>query len=244
MRRFLLLTACIALLGATAARGDLIDSTHRTGAFPANTLSFTRTLSAYDGYDKIEIHVAASLVGSNTWLSTVEGTWTTVNNLGVPQPSITMYLAGTAGGSTYKSNTKRNSLTGPNPPQAWINFDSVVSGAVAWNTRTGTSPNYSVFGGSWYTSDSTMFLRPVDPSPGDDEHGGDGVDETLMATIYVTHLGGVSFSGKFNAYNPVTFGNTNIVGTFRVDGVPEPSTLVLLAAGLVGLLAYAWRKRR
>jgi hypothetical protein len=26
--------------------------------------------------------------------------------------------------------------------------------------------------------------------------------------------------------------------------VPEPSTLALAAAGLVGLLAYAWRKRR
>jgi len=26
--------------------------------------------------------------------------------------------------------------------------------------------------------------------------------------------------------------------------VPEPSTLVLLAAGLLGLLAYAWRKRK
>jgi len=26
--------------------------------------------------------------------------------------------------------------------------------------------------------------------------------------------------------------------------IPEPSTLVLLAAGLVGLLCYAWRKRR
>ena len=26
--------------------------------------------------------------------------------------------------------------------------------------------------------------------------------------------------------------------------VPEPSTLLLAAAGLVGLLAYAWRKRK
>ncbi len=26
--------------------------------------------------------------------------------------------------------------------------------------------------------------------------------------------------------------------------IPEPSTLVLLAAGLAGLLAYAWRRRR
>lgn len=30
----------------------------------------------------------------------------------------------------------------------------------------------------------------------------------------------------------------------EVYGVPEPSTLVLLASGLIGLLAYAWRKRR
>ncbi len=27
-------------------------------------------------------------------------------------------------------------------------------------------------------------------------------------------------------------------------GVPEPGTLALLAAGLAGLLCYAWRKRK
>jgi hypothetical protein len=32
--------------------------------------------------------------------------------------------------------------------------------------------------------------------------------------------------------------------SFTASGVPEPSTLVLLAAGLAGLLCYAWRKRR
>ena len=26
--------------------------------------------------------------------------------------------------------------------------------------------------------------------------------------------------------------------------VPEPSTLALLAAGVMGLIAYAWRKRK
>jgi len=29
-----------------------------------------------------------------------------------------------------------------------------------------------------------------------------------------------------------------------VATIPEPSTLALLAGGLVGLLAYAWRKRK
>jgi hypothetical protein len=32
--------------------------------------------------------------------------------------------------------------------------------------------------------------------------------------------------------------------TFSTTDVPEPGTLTLLAVGLVGLLAYAWRKRR
>jgi len=30
----------------------------------------------------------------------------------------------------------------------------------------------------------------------------------------------------------------------NVTLIPEPSTLVLLAAGLLGLLAYAWRRLR
>jgi hypothetical protein len=29
-----------------------------------------------------------------------------------------------------------------------------------------------------------------------------------------------------------------------IESVPEPTTLVLLATGLFGFLAYAWRKRK
>ena len=35
-----------------------------------------------------------------------------------------------------------------------------------------------------------------------------------------------------------------LTATITETTVPEPSTLVLLALGLIGLLAYAWRKRR
>ena len=31
---------------------------------------------------------------------------------------------------------------------------------------------------------------------------------------------------------------------FHFEPVPEPSTIVLLATGLIGLLVYAWRKRK
>ncbi|MBU4273117.1 MAG: PEP-CTERM sorting domain-containing protein [Planctomycetes bacterium] len=34
------------------------------------------------------------------------------------------------------------------------------------------------------------------------------------------------------------------VDNFKLTVIPEPSTLALLATGLIGLLCYAWRKRK
>ncbi len=38
--------------------------------------------------------------------------------------------------------------------------------------------------------------------------------------------------------------NDFVVDNFKVSSVPEPSTLAMLSAGLLGLLAYAWRKQK
>jgi hypothetical protein len=52
-----------------------------------------------------------------------------------------------------------------------------------------------------------------------------------------------------SATTPISFAGMNVPGYLDLDDVsvtpvPEPSTLVLLAIGVVSLLAYAWRKRR
>ena len=55
--------------------------------------------------------------------------------------------------------------------------------------------------------------------------------------------------GTFGSGDEVTFAVDGVhlasgEYTLGVASVPEPGTLVLLATGLIGLLAYAWRKRK
>jgi alpha-tubulin suppressor-like RCC1 family protein len=75
---------------------------------------------------------------------------------------------------------------------------------------------------------------------GDNSHGQLGLGDTSQR-LTPTHL--LPPTGyKFTAIDMAPTGADHIVA--MLAAVPEPSTLALLATAAIGLLAYAWRRRK
>lgn len=78
-----------------------------------------------------------------------------------------------------------------------------------------------------------------------------GITKTLTASTnvstfvendnYVLYTGLTPIAGELEIHLAYPAGHLSGV---QLSEVPEPGTLALLATGLIGLLAYAWRKRR
>ena len=77
-------------------------------------------------------------------------------------------------------------------------------------------------------TEPAAYLAPVDPDLGD------GLDQTLVGTMYVSRGAGANYSGEFSMST-----DEPVAGSFSMDPVPEPSVLAQLVTGLIGLLACA-----
>jgi hypothetical protein len=96
----------------------------------------------------------------------------------------------------------------------------------------------SSFTGSWYTDDAAYFgIAPTGLNPDGDPLG------SLLASILVSHNKGLLFVGKFGWLGNGELGGKVTQANFG-SLIPEPGTLVMLASGVMGLLAWAWRRRK
>ncbi len=89
-----------------------------------------------------------------------------------------------------------------------------------------------------YTSAGTLTPGYEEAATATDDPG---VNFALSASnVKSVRLQNMVAYNAANAQLMVGFGEIRFVGTV----VPEPSTVVLVLTGLIGLLAYAWRKRK
>jgi autotransporter-associated beta strand protein len=100
-----------------------------------------------------------------------------------------------------------------------------------------------------YLTGSGVLQALYAPLNGDANADGtvNGADLNIVLSNY--NRSGDWFGGDFDGDHTVNGSDLNVVlSNYNQSlglsaAVPEPSTLLLVAAGLVGLLAYAWRKR-
>jgi hypothetical protein len=231
MRLSVILGVCIVMCGAMVAQAELVDVVSPDGltTYPG-VLSYTRT--AVNGtVDQILItlnNLQAMAGAAQTKLQVFEGQFISTG---------TLYSAPTTGfdpndeassgvnpvWKAYASKNDGNAFAQPNH-YSWVNINYTDSAGVNW------SHSAASMYGSW---------------------SGSGIANAVkLATLFVGTGEGVTFAGSWTNQTVANGGwgfdhSINMGGHFTIPPVvPEPTTLLLAASGLIGLLCYAWRKRR
>jgi hypothetical protein len=218
MKKVLFLGVCVVLAGVLTAQ--------------AESLSFI-----YNS-ESVVVNTSRSVVNGTT--DAITYTVASINNAG---SSKLTGLAATAGGDAmfevvgsgviYTDWTNYKAIIGkggvvsyPAAPKSYVAFDSDTLGylnGVGYPDPVNGPDAVSIWD-TWYTVSPTVQV---------------GVGGTL-AKIYVSTGTNITLAGTLAGTLPaigLSDGNTLVF-------VPEPGTIALLASGLIGLLAYAWRKRK
>jgi len=220
-----------------------------TGA-PVNVATLDVVKTAYTSplgvaLTKIDVYIADWLTMSDDKLITsCDGKFSTLDTLNpMPNDGLVMYTSSTLWmGRTTMLQDPETEEWGPRPaPASYLSFTTKIDNAtweraaLAGATSPATGMNmYTNFSGGWYSGSDVDWVG-VRTNP-----AGNGRPFT---TAYVTAGGDFTFTCTGAPHGIGTQGGT--FGIVKFDtSVPEPGTIMLLATGLMGLLCYAWRKRK
>ncbi len=228
---------------AVRAQADYVYNAHSEFNSTSNTASDTwqymtaATFGTNGGYTLMP----STLYGA-TEISTVQGwgiddAWTapyladwTVSGEPDIKPAGLYFDLELAGGA---ATTPSGVLAWRSPTSGYATVDFTLTGgptAVANATGTGDGMTYALFAGSEATARATGVAT--------------GAAAATEHVAYIPVSAGtmlyLQFGSGANSYGD----DYRCDYTIAVSDVPEPSSIVLLGSTLVGLLAYAWRKRK
>jgi hypothetical protein len=245
-----LLAAIVAALFGTTARAETIAITDTDTNATFGYLTYARTTYSSAGLDRIVVKLSSFLGDAvGTALSGMEGTWSAAGSgktLSAPTGTYTYDDIEEAYSYTYWTDYTTNtySTTNNTNKTSYVNLPSTDAGTL--NTTDGLS--YDNFGhvlfsreGTWDSATQTWNGTSSDYIQGTWLTTGTHLSGTsTLAVLYVTTGGDVSFTGALS----LDYNGGQVPNVTFTTAVPEPGTLAMLAAGLFGLVAYAWRKRK
>jgi hypothetical protein len=244
---------CVLVLGvASVANASVIQMTSTTyaGGLAAGwTQGFSFTAQINDtvgykpGFDLLQVVINSMTdVAAGSNIVSVEGTWSiTGSTFDCANPAyiadynsdnqttfgISDFLSTNQGptGATALSGYGQTPTTGP---LCYVNLPP--NGSVTFSENGGSGQAYTGFTGGWFTSGTGLTA-------------GSTLAKLLVPTGW-TPTPQNGYQLMFQGAIGFTYGGGNTQNAELVTTTPEPATIVLLGTGLIGLLAYAWRKRK
>ena len=237
MRRFLCVLSLMAF-GAATAQATVIDD------FSSDKSALYDTVLAYNGIGQGAAAYAINASnqfeptgggGSTTeWYRKDGYVWNVGDTIGIDVVAVAPLTSSVMGLVASKSLTAETNA-------AAFYIQDVGNPSPSWNVGIGPT---NVAAPADFTLNSPATVTAT--RTGDTSASYDfAYASSLGGTAHLT--GSISLSSGTYYFGMIKYGQYGSIGdnlSYTPAPTPEPSSLVLLTCGLIGLLAYAWRKRR